>query len=495
MEGGAVNKVRHFLAAFALLAVVAHGTALMAQHRIGLQSPGVQSGTRARHATSRQASWQGASQQPAAGTTIVEGSVVDESVMPDSAMLDDGVLSDGGCTTCESGGDCGMESCGSCAVACRPCCLDGWVQGEYLMWWPRAMDIPALVTSGTTTSEGRLGEAGTQVLVGDDLLRQMYSGARLRIGLWADPGHLHAWEVEGFFIGEETERHELSGSGAANSGVLARPFFNVLTSTTFPNGLEDAELVAFPNELRGTVSVEATSRLHGVGIHGMRTFCATSACAPAVDGCGSVPVGCHLSGFAGWRYMNLAEDLVIQENLTSLLPSPDTGQFLIEDRFETRNTFNGADLGVVWKTTRGQFSLDLLMRLGIGSTHQDVLIDGSTTISGSGDPGNNIQDANGGLLAQRTNMGHYERNRFAMVPELGVTLGCALTSQWRATVGYTFLYWSSVVRPGDQIDRDVNPNLLPPELTPLAGLERPVFTFVESDLWVNGLNLGLERTW
>ncbi len=76
-----------------------------------------------------------------------------------------------------------------------------------------------------------------------------------------------------------------------------------------------------------------------------------------------------------------------------------------------------------------------------------------------------------------------------------MTLGYCLCPQWRVKLGYTFLYWSSVVRPGDQIDRDVNPNLLPPEATPLTGLQRPVFTFVESDLWVNGLNLGLERTW
>ena len=118
----------------------------------------------------------------------------------------------------------------------------------------------------------------------------------------------------------------------------------------------------------------------------------------------------------------------------------------------------------MWQTSRGQFSLDLLMRMAIGSTHQSVLIDGSTTISGSSvSTAITSQDATGGLLAQRTNIGEYTRNRFAVVPELGVTLGYAMTPQWRATLGYTFLYWSSVVRPGDQIDRNVNPNLFPPE--------------------------------
>jgi hypothetical protein len=45
------------------------------------------------------------------------------------------------------------------------------------------------------------------------------------------------------------------------------------------------------------------------------------------------------------------------------------------------------------------------------------------------------------------------------------------------------------------MDRDLNPNLFPPESAPLAGLLRPEFDFVESDLWVQGLSVGLERTW
>ena len=147
------------------------------------------------------------------------------------------------------------------------------------------------------------------------------------------------------------------------------------------------------------------------------------------------------------------------------------------------------------KGCRGPYSLDLLMRMALGTNHQSVTIAGSTSLSGSGSASNNFANATGGLLAQRTNIGDYSRNRFAVVPELGITLGYAISPQWRATVGYTFLYWSSVVRPGDQIDRDVNPNLFPPEVTPFTGLERPAFTFVESDLWVNGLSVGLERTW
>lgn len=442
-----MNKVQYSVGLLAFVAVTVQSAALMAQHRIGFCN------------------------------SVAAGRCVDA------------------CDTCAEPGGCGVSDCGTCGSVCRPCVWDGWVHGEFLMWWLRPMDIPTLVTTSPAASEGVLGMGGTEPLVSDQLLDQMYTGGRLRVGLWADPCHQHAWEVDGFIIGEETDRYSFSGTGAAGTMALARPFFNVLTSNEYPNGREDSQLVASPGELAGTVTVEATSRLFGVGVHGMRVFCEYSGCEEAVVHCGSTPVGCQLAGFAGWRYLDFAEDLRINEDLTSLLPSPGDGRFLIEDRFETRNIFNGADLGVLWKTGRGRFSLDLLMRMALGSNHQRVCINGSTTITGSSVPGNNFQDATGGLLAQRTNIGDYTRNRFAVVPELGVTLGYAISPQWRATVGYTFLYWSSVVRPGDQIDRDLNPNLLPPENTPLAGLERPEFQFVESDLWVNGLNLGLERTW
>jgi hypothetical protein len=352
-----------------------------------------------------------------------------------------------------------------------------------------------LVTSGPVSSAGVLGEAGTETLLGDQLLDRMYSGARLRFGLWADPCRQYAWAAEGFLIGRITEQHTFSGTGVAGSDVLARPFFNVLTTQQAPSGREDAEFVSYPEQLRGSVTVAATSQFYGASVHALRTFCQACDCGPAAV-CGACgPRQSRFNGFLGWRYLNLDEELLINEDLTSLLPPPDSGRFLIEDRFATGNVFHGVDLGVQWQAARGPYSLDLLMRLGVGSNRQRVSIAGSTSLSGTGESVADFQDAAGGIYAQRTNSGDYSRNRFAVVPELGVTLGCMIAPQWRATIGYTFLYWSHVVRPGDQIDRDVNPNLFPPEADPFTGLERPRFTFVESDLWVNGLNIGLERTW
>jgi len=93
-------------------------------------------------------------------------------------------------------------------------------------------------------------QSTTEVLVGGHVLDQMYSGGRFRIGFWTDPCHEHALEADGFWIGEAADFYSFQGSGAAGTRVLARPFFNVLQTTEAPNGREDAELVAFPEQLR-----------------------------------------------------------------------------------------------------------------------------------------------------------------------------------------------------------------------------------------------------
>ena len=103
--------------------------------------------------------------------------------------------------------------------------------------------------------------------------------------------------------------------------------------------------------------------------------------------------------------------------------------------------------------------------------------------------------APGGLLAQSTNIGHHSNDKFAAVPELDLNIGYQINDHWRAFVGYSFLYASNVVRPGDQIDRRVNPNLIPViggGATTPTGPSNPMVTGAHSDFWAQGANVGLE---
>ena len=80
-----------------------------------------------------------------------------------------------------------------------------------------------------------------------------------------------------------------------------------------------------------------------------------------------------------------------------------------------------------------------------------------------------------------------------VVPEVGINLGYQFTNHIRGFIGYNFLYWSNVVRPGNQIDQAVNPNLIPPSIP--GGPSRPTFDFHGSDFWAQGINFGLDIRW
>ncbi len=88
-----------------------------------------------------------------------------------------------------------------------------------------------------------------------------------------------------------------------------------------------------------------------------------------------------------------------------------------------------------------------------------------------------------------SNIGTYHHAiQFAYVPQLELKLGYYLTSNLRLTVGYDLIYWSRVARPGEQISTSVNPN------PTSGGTAGPLFTFHESDLWIQGVSLGGDLT-
>ena len=132
------------------------------------------------------------------------------------------------------------------------------------------------------------------------------------------------------------------------------------------------------------------------------------------------------------------------------------------------------------------------MKVALGDMHEQVSINGATSIT-SATPGVAPRTFNSGLLALSSNSGTFTRDRFAVVPEVGLRVGYQVTNNLRVFVAYNFLYISEVVRPGDQIDRILNTNLIPP-FSPAApaGPVHPVVPFKSTDLWVQGVSFGLE---
>jgi hypothetical protein len=186
--------------------------------------------------------------------------------------------------------------------------------------------------------------------------------------------------------------------------------------------------------------------------------------------------------------------LTINEQITALAGAgPFAGaNIAVSDRFSTHNEFWGGQIGVDGGWTWGRWSLDGLLKLALGGTYEAVNVAGgqSVTLPGGGTPTTFV----GGLLALPGNIGFASRDRFAVVPEVGVKAGVFVTEHLRLTIGYTFLYWSDVVRPGDQIDRALDetriPNF-PTGLAPTAGVH-PALVLRSSDFWAQGLSFGCE---
>src|SRR5262249_39282749 len=100
----------------------------------------------------------------------------------------------------------------------------------------------------------------------------------------------------------------------------------------------------------------------------------------------------------------------------------------------------------------------------------------------------------GGLLALPSNIGHFQRDRFAVVPELNLKLGYQFSPSLRFTVGYDLIYWSRVIRPGGQVDPVLDVNQIPNfgAVAPPVAVSRPAVLFKDTDFWAQGISFGVE---
>lgn len=398
----------------------------------------------------------------------------------------------GGCggVGCDSPSFCDSPGCdGGCDSACgaslRPCltiCLpqDGWVSAEYLLWYQDGMSLPPLITRSAAGTNPVL--PGADILYGGDSdnLDESLDGFRLDFGVWLDRQHL--WAVQGEYLDLATLSSSFTASGTNGGASIGRPY-NDISESGAPGS---ARIISRTGVATGDVSVDLESELQGASFHFRRLIKTTEGCGDTIFCNLPETYRSRLDGAIGYRWMQLEEGLLISEDVTRT--TAPTGRFRVEDQFDTRTQFHGLDMGLYYQRQRGCWTMDLRGRFGLGSNRQTVAIDGST-IAGT------AAAETGGLLAQESNIGIRKRDRISVLPELGANLGYQLTPRLRATVGYTFIYWSNVVRPGDQIDTDLNGTFLPDSTENPTGEARPRFAFDETDYWVHGISFGGSYCW
>ena len=477
---------------------------------------------------------------------IPTGEELDEaSILTDSVEHSEGpVFEEGGPLYLEEGIDFGgCPDCGYGVSGCGQGCGFGtrgvlYVRGEYLSWWMDGMDTPPLVIADDNAAF----TSPDIIYGGSPILEDSRDGGRFTIGLWLDD--YGKWGIEAEYLGLQTltEVFQAGGNDGAPgpSGLfIGRPFFNTLEFTdgngiVVPRGpaREDVDT----QRLDGVVTVTSRSEFDSFSLRLRHNLCCAEPCCVGCGsgvscgtGCGS-GCGCGVGGsmlpgplgrvcrllksgvrrtdmLYGIRYTRLKESLHVNEDLL-VVEAPaapaadDTGTtFIVNDMFNTENEFTGFDLGFVNEWERNRWSVTLLSKIALGNTNQRVAINGNTTIDDGGGP----QEFVGGLLAQRYegvgvvagNIGTYERDEFSVIPELSVNVGYQLTPRIKLVGGYTLLYWSNVLRPGNQIDIDVNGTFIPSGAATPDGVngDHPRFVFVQDDLWIQGINVGAEVGW
>ena len=353
-----------------------------------------------------------------------------------------------------------------------------FLRAEYLGWVMDGMQTPALVTTspaGTPQNQAAfIGGINTTTLFGGEINDEYRQGARIQGGWYVDPNRY--WAIGGDYYQLFGDGDTFSASTATNP-ILGRPFFDII------QGRETAQLTSFPGRSTGSIGIDTDTQLQSFGFHIQAdALNAPGSQSQIASGCGREP---RLNMLLGYRYVGLDDNININENVTSLVNNAQ-GTVNVRDSFETENDFQGIEFGAIREVPMGRFWFETVTKIALGQNTQKVRINGSTRLVEAGVP----ETFAGGLLAQRSNIGIYERDEFAVVPELGVTLGFHVTPRFSLTVGYTLVYFSNVVRAGDQIDTDINPGLIPIEDNPLTGPLRPQFLFRQNDFYATGITAG-----
>jgi hypothetical protein len=379
-----------------------------------------------------------------------------------------------------------------------------YASAEYLMWWVKdaPLSIP-LVSAGpiATTHHGLLGDpakngADSTVLYGaphdpaqggNDIQRfQNFSGTRLTFGYTLGADRRFALEASGFALQQQSAGYASHGDETGHP-VMGIPVYNSVDyriggmrifagEDSLPFSLaEDAKRARSNGLITGGVSVVNDLDLWGGELNGVISLYRT----PSWE----------ISGIVGFRYLELSESL----NLTSVIEGitgPYYGQFgVVRDGFSTKNRFYGGTLGLRGAYSTGRLSVDLSARIAMGTVNQIQNIAGgyySYNFVAPYDAGTE------GVFAQPANEGKTSANRFAVVPEAQIKIGYAITPRLRATVGYDFLYFSSVMRPGDNMNRELPKGQTFNQADPSISLNSPSRLSRTTDFFAHGVSVGME---
>jgi hypothetical protein len=280
-------------------------------------------------------------------------------------------------------------------------------------------------------------------------------------------------ELTGFYIPTRSASSGVSSTGEPGSIDLLLPYFDVTTDD------ENVAEISYWPEYRGSAQTTLSNNLGG------GEFNVTWAMPPGD--------AWRVDLLGGFRFLQLRETYTITTSSPYNPPNP-SDIWNTADAFDARNRFYGLQFGARAAYDRGPWVGSVSGKLALGTMQQRVSVDGFVETNDYNDYGP-TQIFSGGYFAVPSNGGDHSRTAFAVVPEVALNLGYRLAPRATIYVGYSFLYASDVARPGEQIDRNVNPTQSvaygndPPAT--LDGAAQPSFNFSTTDFWAQTLSIGL----
>jgi hypothetical protein len=364
-----------------------------------------------------------------------------------------------------------------------------WVNSEYLLWFISSQPArQPFVTTSAPGDGGVIGQPSTRVTysANGDLDVGLFSGFRIMGGWYKDADYRCGFEFGGFLSEQKSEIYN-AVSDPNGIPTIARPFI-------IAGGGNGVFTVANLGQAAGGITVANSSRFWGAEgnfLTNLWRSCPGDKCFWNVD------------GLVGVRFFQLREDLTFDTASTILSggatfvgqPVVAGGQILVRDSFESTNRFYGGQVGLKANADCGQWYFNAVGKIAFGLMHQTVDVNGSTTLSDAG-LGINAT-ANGGLYATSQNIGNYGNDEFAILPEVGLTLGYRWCSWFSSYVGYNAIYVDKVARPGNALPQAVNPSLVPASNSFGLGAVNPVpnSTVSQSDFWIQGVTFGFKAAW
>ncbi|MBM3983533.1 MAG: hypothetical protein FJ304_25330 [Planctomycetes bacterium] len=334
-----------------------------------------------------------------------------------------------------------------------------WDDWELLYWWPKPQPVPVLAVGPNT------------FLGGTHVDSQPSAGARFTFGRALNTPETFGYEVVYFFLGTRTFHQSLrdfSGGGTPEFGL---PYTNATT------GAREVLALAQPGVAHSYLNASTSVRVQGWEINTL---------ANVVD-----EKYIKLNALLGYRYFMANEGIRLEQTRFGVADGSVTRT---ADQFDAHNRFHGGQLGLHADMRRGFVFCELSAKVAFGKTYEVVKHEGATVFHPFGISGPVTRAyGGGGLYVQPSSAGRTAHGSFAVLPEATIKFGFRLGDAGRVYLGYNVIYLSDAVRPGDQIERVLNPAQVPLVSggPPVFG-DRPLRLLNRSDFWAQGLTIGLE---